>query len=168
MTSILKSRRNDELLAATSQQIRDALRRLESDVSLSPSISSLAKLAGVHRNTIYNHNWPLDRLKSIKERRRQAKEMKTASKTSQKSPAELLELSRLEVVYWFTQMVDARNAKMELANTMAETESSRNFYMGLAQERLAKLNEQTLLIDKLRNTLDAQEEELAVLKRRSE
>lgn len=168
MTSILKSRRNDELLAATSQQIRDALRRLESDVSLSPSISSLAKLAGVHRNTIYNHNWPLDRLKSIKERRRQAKEMKTASKTSQKSPAELLELSRLEVVYWFTQMVDARNAKMELANTMAETESSRNFYMGLAQERLAKLNEQALLIDKLRNTLDAQEEELAVLKRRSE
>ena len=57
---------------------------------------------------------------------------------------------------------------MELANTMAETESSRNFYMGLAQERLAKLNEQALLIDKLRNTLDAQEEELAVLKRRSE
>lgn len=166
MTSASSKHTNDELLAATNQKIRDALRRLESEVLLPLSVSSLAKLSGVHRNTIYNHDWPLVKLKAIKEKRKQDEKAKAASEAVQKSPAELLELSRLEVVYWFTQVVDARNSKMELANRMEETEASRSYYMSLAQQRLMQLNEQTLLIAKLRDALDAQEEEITILKSR--
>ncbi|CEG52217.1 MULTISPECIES: hypothetical protein [Pseudomonadaceae] len=160
------SNKNAELLAATAQQLKDALRRLEKDQSLSASISSLARLSGVHRNTIYNHGWPLHKLKAIKENRAQLKEGEAASKAAQKSPEQLLELSRLEIIYWFTQLQEARNSKTELTKKVKETESSRNFYMRLAQERLTQLNEQALELTKLHDALALQEEEIAILKGR--
>ena len=99
--------KNQELSKAITLQINEALRRLEKDPTLPASASSLAKLSGVHRNTLYNHKWPLDKLKAIKEKRALQKEEEAFSKATQNPPEELLELSRLEVIYWFTQRQDA-------------------------------------------------------------
>ena len=156
--------KNQELSKAITLQINEALRRLEKDSTLPASASSLAKLSGVHRNTLYNHKWPLDKLKAIKEKRARHKEEEAFSKATQKPPEELLELSRLEVIYWFTQLQDARNLNVGLTKKVKETESSRNFYMRLAQERLAKMNEQAAEINKLQDALALQEEEIEILK----
>jgi hypothetical protein len=165
MNSAPYDEKNNELRDAITRQLNEALRRLERDPSLSASASSLAKLSGVHRNTIYNREWPLDKLKEIKKKRLQQKQEEAASKAIEKSPEELLELSRLEVIYWFTQLQDARNSIVSLTKKEKETQSSRNFYMRLAQERLETINKLTSEISKLQDALALQEEELTLLKR---
>lgn len=164
MSSAPYDDKNAELAAAITQQLNEALRRLEKDSSLSASASSLAKLSGVHRNTIYNRKWPLERLKEIKQKRAQQKQEETVSAAAQKSPEELLELARLEVIYWFTQLQDARNSVASLTKKGKETESSRDFYMKLAHERLIIVNEQASEVSKLQDALAMQEEELRLLK----
>ncbi|GLH22039.1 hypothetical protein BR1R3_47810 [Pseudomonas atacamensis] len=156
--------KNAELTAAITRQLNDALRRLEKDSALSASASSLAKLSGVHRNTIYNRKWPLEKLNEIKTKRAQQKEEEACSKRVKRSPEELLELSRLEVIYWFTQLQDARNLVASLTKKARETQSSRDFYMSLALERLTKNNEQAAEISKLRDAVDLLEQELNLLK----
>ncbi|WP_350647063.1 hypothetical protein [Pseudomonas sp. HY13-MNA-CIBAN-0226] len=163
MSSAPYDDKNAELAAAITQQLNMALRRLEKDSSLSASASSLAKLSGVHRNTIYNRKWPLEKLKEIKAKRVQQKE-ETACQVAPKLPEELLELSRLEVIYWFTQLQDARASNKSLTKTSKETEASRNFYMRLAQERLTKLNKQAAEISKLQDALAIQDEEITILR----
>ena len=164
MSSAPYDDKNAELAAAITQQLNDALRRLEKDSSLSASASSLAKLSGVHRNTIYNRKWPLEKLNEIKAKRALQKEEAASSKASKRSPEELLELSRLEVIYWFTQLQDARTSNRSLTKTSKETEASRNFYMKLALERLTKINEQASEISKLRDAIDLLEQEVNLLR----
>ncbi|WP_409313569.1 hypothetical protein [Pseudomonas putida] len=164
MSSAPYDDKNAELAAAITQQLNEALRRLEKDSSLSASASSLAKLSGVHRNTIYNRKWPLEKLKEIKATRALQKEEEASSKAVKKSSEELLELSRLEVVYWFTQLQDARSSVTSLTKKAKETESSRNFYMSMALERLTKINEQAAEIAKLQDALALLEEEISHLR----
>ncbi|EPA96799.1 MULTISPECIES: hypothetical protein [unclassified Pseudomonas] len=165
MSSSPYDEKNEELFEAVTRQLNEALRKLEKDSSLSASVSSLAKLSGVHRNTIYNRKWPLEKLNVIKENRVQQKKDDAIIKAGQKTPEELLELSRLEVIYWFTQLQDARNSNNSLIKKLKETEASRNFYMKQSREHLENINKQTYEISKLQDALALQEEELTFLKR---
>lgn len=165
MSTVPYHENNDEIFEAITRQLNEALRRVEKDSSLSASVSSLARLSGVHRNTIYNRKWPQDKLKEIKEKRAQQKREEKILKAVQKSPEELLELCRLEVIYWFTQLQDARSSVSSLSKKNKETESSRNFYLKLSQERLEEINRQANEIMKLRDALELQEDEIARLKK---
>ncbi|MHC8383967.1 hypothetical protein [Pseudomonas sp. LB3P14] len=165
MSSATYDEKNNEQFEAVTRQLNEALRRIERDSSLSASASSLARLSGIHRNTIYNRKWPQDKLNEIKQKRAQQEEYNAISKAEKKTPEELLELSRLEVIYWFTQLQDARNSNSSLSMSLKTTESSRDFYMKLSRDRLETINKQTYEINKLRDALALQEEELSLLKR---
>lgn len=165
MSSATYDEKNIEQFEAVTRQLNEALRRIERDSSLSASASSLARLSGIHRNTIYNRKWPQDKLNEIKQKRAQQKEEDATSKTIKKTPGELLELSRLEVIYWFTQLQDARNSNTSLSKSLKTTEASRDFYMKSSRNHLETINKQTYEINKLRDALALQEEELSLLKR---
>ncbi|WEK31575.1 MAG: hypothetical protein P0Y58_05090 [Candidatus Pseudomonas phytovorans] len=164
MSSAPYDDKNSEQFEAVTEQLKEALRRLEKDSSLSASVSSLARLSGVHRNTIYNRQWPQEKLAEIKERRIQQKKDAVIAKAAPESPEVLLEQCRLEVIYWFTQLQAAREANTALNNSLKETESSRNIHMKLSQERLQTINKLTSEINKLQDALALQEEELLLMK----
>jgi hypothetical protein len=164
MSAATYDEKNIEHFEAVTRQINEALRRIERDSSLSASASSLARLSGIHRNTIYNRKWPQDKLNEIKQKRTQQKVDDAQSKAAKKTPEELLQLSRLEVIYWFTQLQDARNSNSSLSNSLKTTESSRDFYMKSSRDHLETINKQTYEINKLRDALALQEEELSLLK----
>ena len=166
MSSAPYDDKNSELFEAVTEQLKEALRRLEKDSSLSASVSSLARLSGVHRNTIYNRKWPQEKLEEIKERRKQQKKDEAIAKAAPESPEVLLEQCRLEVIYWFTQVQDAREAKTALNTSLKETEASRNIYMRLSQERLETINKLRSEISKLQDALALQEEELLLMKQK--
>ena len=164
MSSATYDKKNIEQFEAVTQQLKEALSRIERDSSLSASASSLARLSGIHRNTIYNRKWPQIKLNEIKQKRAQQKEDDAISKAAQKTPEELLELSRLEVIYWFTQLQDARNSNSSLSKSLKTTELSRDFYMKSSREHLKTINKQTYEINKLRDALALQEDVLSLLK----
>lgn len=164
MSSATYDQKNDELFEAVTHALNSALRRIENDLNLSVSVAELARQAKVHRNTIYHRKWPLERLALIKAQRTQQKLDQAALKTSEASPQELLAQSRLEVIYWFTELQEARASVHSLSKRNKETETSRDFYMRLAKERLDTVNEQATLIRKLEDALALLESEVSSLK----
>jgi chromosome segregation ATPase len=164
MSSAPYDQKNIENFEATTRQLNDALKRIEKDTSLRANVTELARIAGVHRNTIYQRKWPLERLAAIKEQRKQQIAEEAAAKADEISPKQRLEQSRLEIIYWFTQLQDARATVTALKKTIKETESSRNFYRSLAQERLTKINEQASDIRKLQDAIAMLEDEISTLK----
>lgn len=158
--------KNDENFEAVTLALDAALKKMERDSAISANASQLAKLAGVHRNTIYHRKWPLERLKEIKAKRAQQKEDQAAAKAVSRSPEELLELSRLEIVYWFTQIQIARASSTELKNSLRTTAEARDMYMRDHQQGLGIINQLRADIRKLEHTIVVLQDEIHQLQGR--
>lgn len=164
MSSAPYDQKNSESLEATRQLLHEALNKIEKDTSLRVNVSELARIAGVHRNTVYQHKWPVQKLAQIKENRQQQIADQKAAKAAELSPEQRMEKSRLEIIYWFTELQEARSSVASLKKEKAETERSRNTYMALARQRLEVNNQKDAEIEKLRHVVQLLEEELAALR----
>lgn len=152
--------KNAENFDATTYRLREALKQIENDLSLTVKATTLAKLANVHRNTIYQREWPREELDRIKAAREQQVKERAVDKASTKSPEELLEHSRLEILYWFTQLEEARISVKSLTATNQQTARSRDYYMGefkKGQETISALRADIL---KLQSAMAILEDEL--------
>lgn len=160
--------KNAENFDAVTHSLNEALKRIEKDSSLSVNVITLAKLAKVHRNTIYHREWPKEELKRIKAGREQAKKDQALAKANTKSPEELLELSRREIVYWFTQLEEARVSIKSLTASNAVAAKSRDYYMEnytISQETISMLRAE---ISKLQTAMAVLEDEFTKLKSSTE
>lgn len=95
-----------------------------------------------------------------------SKNDEAAAKAQTRTPEELLELSRVEIVYWFTQVQDARAANTELLNNLRETEKARDMYMDDHQEALRVINQMRVNIRKLEHTIVVLQDEIQQLQGR--
>ncbi|MBK4998603.1 hypothetical protein IAE37_000879 [Pseudomonas sp. S31] len=152
--------KNEESFEAVTLALDAALNKMEKDSSIAANVTQLAKLAGVHRNTIYHRAWPLERLREIKAKRAQQKNDNAAAIAQTRTPEELLELSRLEIVYWFTQLQDARAANIELQASLRKTAQARDMYMRDHQQCLEVINQLRIDILKLEHTIVVLEDEM--------
>ena len=157
--------KNEENFEAGSRAIDAALEKISKDLSIPATITQLAKLAGVHRNTLYFRQWPKARIEEIKAKRAQQKKDHTAAKAASGSPEERLERSRLEILYWFTQLQDARADHASQARTIKQTAAARDYYKEENQILLHKINELRLENQQLHNMVDVLEQEIASGKR---
>lgn len=156
--------KNAESFDTLTYSLNEALKRIEKDLSLPVNVTTLAKLANVHRNTIYHREWPAVELKRIKAGREQQKKNQVIAKANTKSPEQLLEQSRLEILYWFTQLEDARTSVKSLTATNKLTAQARDFYMveyKKDQDTIGKLN---IDISKLKYAIAVLEDELTKIK----
>ena len=163
MSSAPYDQKNSESFEATTRLLKEALKTIENDTSLRVNVTELARTAGVHRNTIYQRQWPLEKLATIKENRKQQIADEAVAKSAELSPEQRLERSRLEIIYWFNELQEARASVASLNREKAEAERSRNFYMTLARQRLEINNQQKIEIGKLRDVVTLLEEEIAAL-----
>ena len=159
-------KKNVESFDAVTFNLTEALKRIEKDQSLPVNVTTLAKLADVHRNTIYHRGWPKNELTRIKAAREQAKKDQAVAKANTKSPEELLELSRLEIMYWFTQLEDARTSNKSLTATNKLTASSRDHYMSEVTKNRELISKLRTDISKLESTITVLEDEIAKLQSR--
>jgi len=152
--------KNEENFETVTLALDAALKKMERDSAISANASQLAKLAGVHRNTIYHRKWPLERLKEIKAKRAQQKEDQAVTKAKSRSPEEMLEQSRIEIIYWFTQLQDARSANADLMTNVRMTAKARDHYMDEHQQCLGIINQLRSDIRKLENTILVLQDEI--------
>ncbi|MCB4796109.1 hypothetical protein LGR51_16545 [Pseudomonas sp. NP21570] len=143
--------RNTELLA-------QGIMRIAADPKLRPTIAELSRITGIHRNTIRQRDFPLERLKAIKENRRIAviaQRVKAETKQDPKTVLmQRLEKSRLEVLYWFNRHQESENSCATLERRLATVRESRDYYAQLAGELRLKIKELDTEILKLRDALD--------------
>lgn len=125
--------------------LSEGIIRISSDGSLKPTIAELSRITNIHRNTIRQRVWPLQRLDAIKDSRRmEALALKVKSEKKQDPVSVLalrLEKSRLEVLYWFNLFKDAEGSFHSVEKRCKSLLESRDFYMGLASERQERIRE---------------------------
>jgi hypothetical protein len=166
MNSAPYDKKNSENFDAVTFRLNEALERIEKDLSLPAKVATLAKLANVHRNTIYQREWPRNELDRIKAAREQAEKNQVTDRASIKSPEELLELSKMEILYWFTQLEDARASNKSLMATNKQTASSRDYYMREAINNREVINSLKGDIARLQSTIAVLEDEIMKLQSR--
>lgn len=162
MTTAPYDKKNAEDAEANTRLLSEALKKIERDPSLPASISTLSKMVGMHRNSISRRVWPAEKLQAIKEKREQQEKEQALEKKSSLSTEQLLEQSRLEVIYWFNELLEARASIASLTKTIGETESSRKFYVNQARERLEMINKLRSNNLKLQDAVAVLEEELSL------
>lgn len=163
MTAIQYDSKNHENFEAVTRRLNDALAKMAKDSSIPANVAALARLANVHRNTIYQRKWPQEELKALKKKREH--ERKTLALTAAEfiSPEERLEHSRLEILYWFTQLEDARLQNDDLRSTLILTAKARDKYKEDHSECLARLNQAKTDILRLENMVLLLQDELSRL-----
>lgn len=139
------------------EALNKALASIASDRKLDATVALLSKLTGIHRNTIRNRQWPLQRLESIKDQRRLEDISRLRKKEKKQDPvsilSEKLEKSRLEVVYWFNQFRDAEHTSRSYERRLNDLRGSRDKYLQLAESRLVEVNNLRSDIEKLREVI---------------
>ncbi len=102
--------KNEEEFEDVTERINEALLKIASDPNIKATQTKLADLAGVHRNTISNREWPLESLASIKADRQAETERAKSYEpgpSKEEQLSEQLNNARLETLYWFNKYQDA-------------------------------------------------------------
>jgi HD-GYP domain-containing protein (c-di-GMP phosphodiesterase class II) len=156
-------KRNKEDFDKVTQVLLAGIVSIRSDSSLRATIAELARLTGVHRNTISNREWPQDHLVDIKEQRRRvaaARQLKVATREDPVSIlTDKLEKSRLEVVYWFTQAKDAEDRFLSKERESKNFQESQNYYIARCEAQEITIAELRKEVQKLQRVVDVLESE---------
>lgn len=143
--------RNTDVLA-------EGILKIANDNSLKPTAAELSRITGIHRNTIRQRKWPLERLEAIKDSRRievLAQRVKAEKKQDPKTILmNRLEKSRLEVLYWFSRFQDSENSAFTFEKRLNTMRESRDYYVKELEKERKKYQEQEVEIKKLRDALD--------------
>jgi len=119
--------KNSENYEMNTLSINKALLEIEQDPKLKATIAQLSKMTGIHRNTITNRDWPIQKLKEIKEKRKlKDEESKNHMVVNEISLGEKLVLTQNEVIYWFNQYQDIKLSFENTNNQLKKLKESNN------------------------------------------
>jgi hypothetical protein len=134
-----------------------ALFDIGANESLKATVAELSRLTGMHRNTIRQRVWPLERLEIIKENRRIEV---LRNKVSNKKPVdpmvvltEKLESARIEVLHWFTEANLAYDIAQTNENKYQDMMGSRDTYKSLLADANKRLFDSQRDVDRLKQVI---------------
>ena len=148
---------NDDYEAITSA-LNIALIDLQNNKKLKPTIAQLSKMTGIHRNTITNRGWPvqkLNQLKDIRKAEEKSRKEKIRANTTDVKNAIEAKLSRAqnEVIYWFNEYQDIKRVAQHSDKRLQNMRESRDYYKTLSDTDKRSLSEARQEIEKLRKML---------------
>lgn len=139
------------------ERINEALIRLQNGSSIKCTVSSLAKLAGVHRNTINNRIWPLERVKAIKEARKIELEAKRNAIQEVDPTVELKEnIDRCmkEILYWYGKSNEYKMLYESMSSQFVNMTKSKEFYRLKADSLKIELDKSNAEIARITDLLN--------------
>lgn len=147
--------KNSEDYETNTLSINKALIEIEHNQKLKATIAQLSKMTGVHRNTITNRDWPIQKLKEIKEKRKvKDEENKKLVLANKASPDEKLSQTQNEVIYWFNQYQDTKLSLDHSHKQLKSLKESRDYYKELYEKHLKKLVLAEQEIQRLKELMD--------------
>lgn len=129
-------KKNSEDFEANTLVIEKALKEIEHNKKLKPTISQLAKMTGIHRNTLSNRVTPIQRLKQIKQAREIEKKSQDNKDNSTKiNPLKAFEEKvndlQIEAIYWFNQYQDLKLSHDHIQKQYRQLKESQQYYKNL-------------------------------------
>jgi hypothetical protein len=149
--------KNKEDFDRYSEMLSQSLLDIAGNKSLKATVAELSRLTGIHRNTIRQRVWPLERLESIKENRRLEVLRQQVSKKNPVDPVvlltEKLEAARVEVLHWFTQAKSAEDEARVNEKKYEDMVGSRDTYKSLLADANKRLLDSQKEIDRLKQVI---------------
>ncbi|EMR4042379.1 MULTISPECIES: hypothetical protein [Acinetobacter] len=147
--------KNSEDYEMNTLSINKALLEIEQDPKLKATIAQLSKMTGIHRNTITNRDWPIQKLKEIKDKRKlKDEESKNHMVVNEISLGEKLVLTQNEVIYWFNQYQDIKLSFENTNNQLKKLKESNNYYREMYEKHKKQVVLAELEINRLKELLD--------------
>lgn len=147
--------KNSENYEMNTLSINKALLEIEQDPKLKATIAQLSKMTGIHRNTITNRDWPIQKLKEIKEKRKlKDEESKNHMVVNEISLGEKLVLTQNEVIYWFNQYQDIKLSFENTNNQLKKLKESNDYYREMYEKHKKQVVLAELEINRLKELLD--------------
>lgn len=117
-------------------KIISALEKIRKDVNLKLTIKTLSELTGIHRNTLRNRVWPIQKLDEIKSERVnvKAKQDKKMVKRTEDILQAKLNNAQKELLYWFTEHKKINESYNQLLKNYEMMTSARDKYRSDAEE----------------------------------
>lgn len=152
------SQKNSDSFEAVTSALNNALIDIENDKKLKPTTAQLSKMTGIHRNTISNRVWPVQKLNQIKDAQKteekSRKEQVRLSTTDVKNALEAkLSRAQNEVIYWFNEYQDIKKVAEHSDKRLQKMRESRDYYKTLSDIDKRSLSEARQEIKKLRKML---------------
>lgn len=153
MSTLSYDEKNQQDFDGNTDLIHDALDKISSTASLKSTISQLSELTGLHRNTLRDREWPIERINKIKEERKVRAELQKPDKKDQVKELESqLDKACKEVVLWFTKFKEKEQSFSRLELQRDRLTEARNFYqkeLMLERDKVKNLEEEVLRIQEL-------------------
>ncbi len=147
--------KNSEDYETNTLSINKALLEIEQDPKLKATIAQLSKMTGIHRNTITNRDWPIQKLKEIKDKRKlKDEESKNHMVVNEISLGEKLVLTQNEVIYWFNQYQDIKLSFENTNNQLKKLKESNDYYREMYEKHKKQVVLAELEINRLKELLD--------------
>ena len=147
--------KNSEDYEMNTLSINKALLEIEQDPKLKATIAQLSKMTGIHRNTITNRDWPIHKLKEIKDKRKlKNEESKNHMVVNEISLGEKLVLTQNEVIYWFNQYQDIKLSFENTNNQLKKLKESNDYYREMYEKHKKQVVLAELEINRLKELLD--------------
>jgi len=138
------------------EKLVTAIDKINNTPSLPATIAELSRLTGLHRNAISNRVWPNQKLKLIKEKRKNQKKAET-NPTENKNPIKVLEEkldnAKNELVYWFNKNLDNEKQIKQLEINLERMSLARNDYETMLKQERDKTTELTKQLNIMRDLL---------------
>lgn len=158
-------KKNQDDFDSNTEVITNGLMAIASNDSVKATVAELSRITGIHRNTLRQRIWPVQRLKAIKENRVIAEIRQRQAKTKAADPVSVLsaklEASRREVLHWFDQYHNANDRADQLSARVDFIKHIIPKYEALRAERDRQLLELTGEIARLRQVIDVLQSEQA-------
>ena len=148
--------KNEEDFHDNTDLIVSKLDEIEKDKTLKSTISQLSELTGLHRNTIRDREWPITRLKEIKEKRKKSGVKKVEKDKSHFQVIEdKLDNAQKELVYWYRRCQENEYEVEQLEINYKRMANSKNKYEKLMQEERDKNEDLMKKIDLLNQLIES-------------
>jgi hypothetical protein len=148
MSNLSYDEKNQQDFDANTDIIHGALDKISSTASLKATISQLSELTGLHRNTLRDREWPIERINKIKEERKvRAVLQKPEKKDQVKELESQLDKACKEVVLWFTKFKEKEQDFNRLELQRDRLTEAKDFYqkeLMLERDRVKNLEEELL------------------------
>jgi hypothetical protein len=125
-------KKNSEDYKANTLILNKALQEIECNRKLQATVAQLSKMTRIHRNTITNRVWPIQKLKQIKEARKiEDKSNEKQVLLNKESMEEKLIQAQNEVIYWFNMYQDIKRFYDHSNKQLKDIKVSRDYYIEL-------------------------------------
>ena len=138
--------------------IENALLEINESKTLKATVSQLSKMTGIHRNTITNRIWPIQKLNEIKEKRKNEEKLRKQKENQknssvQNSSKEELDKILDEAIFWFNEYNDMEQKFESTLKRLEKMSESKDYYESLYKDTQKSLIEAKDDIQQLKELL---------------